>query len=59
MTTIGQIEKKTQQRVVTLFRDTLGYGYRGDWSERPGNRNIEPEVLRSFLRDQQGYDENH
>jgi type I restriction enzyme R subunit len=30
MTTVGQIEKKTQQRIVTLFRDQLGYDYLGD-----------------------------
>jgi type I restriction enzyme, R subunit len=27
---VGQIEKKTQQRVVKLFRDILGYDYLGD-----------------------------
>ena len=57
MSTIGQIEKKTQQRVVKLFRDTLGYDYLGDWTDRAGNRNIEDEWLRKFLRDKQGYDE--
>lgn len=25
MSTIGQIEKKTQNRVIALFRDELGY----------------------------------
>lgn len=30
MTTVGQIEKKTQARVVALFRDTLGYTDFGD-----------------------------
>ena len=29
--TVGQIERKTQQRVVKLFRDTLGYHYLGNW----------------------------
>jgi type I restriction enzyme, R subunit len=33
--TVGQIEKKTQQRIVRLFHDTLGYSYLGDWHERP------------------------
>jgi hypothetical protein len=28
--TVGQIERKTQQRVVKLFRDTLGYDYLGN-----------------------------
>jgi type I restriction enzyme, R subunit len=57
MTTIGQIEKQTQRRVVKLFREKLKYDYLGDWTDRPGNRNIEEVLLRKFLRDQQGYDE--
>src|SRR4051812_9156546 len=57
MSTIGQIEKKTQQRVVKLFREKLGYDYLGDRTDREGNRNIEPELVRAFLRDKQGYDE--
>jgi type I restriction enzyme R subunit len=50
MSTIGQKERKTQQRVVKLFRDTLGYRYLGNWEEREGNRNIEPEVLQAWLK---------
>ena len=34
MTTVGQIEKRTQARVVRLLRDKLGYEYLGDWLER-------------------------
>ena len=49
MSTVGQIEKKTQARVVKLFRDTLGYDYLGNWNDREGNRNIEPDLLRAFL----------
>ena len=41
MSTVGQKERKTQQRVVKLFRETLGYDYLGNWDEREGNRNIE------------------
>ena len=55
MATVGQIEKKTQQRVVKLFRETLGYDYLGNWNDRANNRNIELELLRSFLINQ-GYD---
>ena len=35
MSTIGQIEKRTQNRVVALFRDRLGYDYLGNWIDRP------------------------
>lgn len=49
MSTVGQIEKKTQQRVVKLFQQQLGYDYLGDWAERPNNANIEPELLRDWL----------
>ena len=31
---VGQVEKKTQQRVVKLFRDALGYDHLGDWTDR-------------------------
>jgi type I restriction enzyme R subunit len=54
MSTVGQIEKKTQQRAVKLFRETLGYEYLGDWTDREDNRNIEEEYLRRFLN-RQGY----
>jgi type I restriction enzyme R subunit len=57
MNSVGQIEKKTQQRVVNLFRDTLGYDYLGNWADREGNQNIEAELLRAFLTQKQGYDE--
>lgn len=53
---VGQIEKKTQQRVVKLFREKLGYEYLGDWSDRIGNRNVEPEILTNWLK-KRGVDE--
>lgn len=56
MSTVGQKERATQNRVVKLFRDTLKYDYLGNWEEREGNRNIEEEPLRAFLKDTQGYD---
>ncbi len=34
MTTIGQIERATQSRIVKLFREQLGFDYLGDWEER-------------------------
>jgi hypothetical protein len=57
MPTVGQIEKKTQARVVKLFCDQLGYDYLGDWTDRQDNRNVEEPLLRAFLRDTQGYDD--
>lgn len=49
MNTVGQIEKKTQQRVAKLFQQALGYEHLGDWAERPNNANIEAELLRGWL----------
>jgi len=49
MSTIGQIEKRTQARVVALFRDRLGYDYLGNRIDRPDNANIEPDLLRAWL----------
>lgn len=55
MTNVGQIEKKTQNRVVALFRDRLGYDYLGDRSDLD-NRNIEETLLRAWL-EKRGVDE--
>jgi|UniRef100_UPI0037852254 type I restriction enzyme R subunit len=49
MTTIGQIELKTQERVKKLFTGKLGYNFLGDWSDRENNRNVEREELREYL----------
>lgn len=38
MTTIGQIERATQNRIVKLFREQLGYDYLGNWEERSNNQ---------------------
>ncbi len=50
MSEVGQIEKQTQARIVALFRDRLGYRYLGNWIDRAGNANIEPELLRAWLK---------
>src|SRR6266540_2156638 len=57
MSIVGQIEKRTQARVVKLFRETLRYDYLGDWIDREDNRNIETDFLRAFLK-KQGHDES-
>jgi hypothetical protein len=44
MSSVGQREKKTQRRVVKLFRDTLHYRYLGNWEEREDSRSIEPTL---------------
>jgi len=54
MSTVGQMEGMTQDRVVKLFRDKLGYKYLGNWEKRLGNSNIEETYLRPFLK-RQGY----
>ena len=46
MTTVGQIERITQNRVVELFQDQLGYRYLGNWEDRENNSNIEENNLR-------------
>jgi type I restriction enzyme, R subunit len=49
MSDIGKPEWATQNRVIILFRDELGYRYLGDWSDRDGNSNVEEELLRAYL----------
>lgn len=54
MSTVGQKERATQNRVVRLLRDTLKYTYLGNWEERPNNSNVEVDFVRAFLA-RQGY----
>ena len=49
MSKIGQPERATQDRVIALFRDQLGYRYLGDWQEREGNSNVEEGLLTEHL----------
>jgi len=57
MSRIGEIERKTQNRIMRLFQDSLGYDYLGDWQDRAENSNIEEGYLKQFLK-RQGYSEN-
>ena len=50
MTTIGTPERVTQDRVITLFREELGYDYLGDWQDRADNSNIEEDQLTAYLK---------
>jgi len=56
MSNVGQIEKATQQRVVKLFQEKLGYDYLGNKIDGVDNRNINTNLARSFLK-KQGYDD--
>lgn len=47
-------ERRTQNRVVALFRDRLGYEYLGDWSEGRRNRCIERVLVQKNLQ-RRGY----
>ncbi|MBV5338204.1 MAG: HsdR family type I site-specific deoxyribonuclease [Deltaproteobacteria bacterium] len=51
---IGQSERATQNRVIALFRDELGYRYLGDKTDLPNNSNIEEALLTAYLT-QNGY----
>jgi len=56
MSTVGEKERKTQNRVVQLFTKQLDYSYLGNWCDRPDNKNIEEQYLRAnFTR--RGYSE--
>lgn len=46
---VGQPERATQNRVLSLFRAELGYRYLGDWSDRHANSNIEEGLLSAWL----------
>lgn len=56
MTTVGQREIRTQQRVIAFLRDALGYAYLGHWKDREGNSNIDEPQLTDWLR-RQGHDD--
>ncbi len=49
MTDLGQIERKTQSRIVKLFQDYLHYEYLGDWQDREDNQAIEEKYLSAYL----------
>ena len=49
MPNVGQSERSTQDRIVKLFGEELGYRYLGDWSDRDRNSNIEEGILTNWL----------
>jgi type I restriction enzyme R subunit len=57
MSTVGQIERKSQDRVVRLIHDDLCYDYLGNWEYREDNSHVEIALLEQNLRARE-YDEN-
>lgn len=49
MNDVGKPERATQNRVIAVFRNELGYRYLGDWADRDGNSNIEDKLLTDCL----------
>ncbi|NQT45879.1 MAG: HsdR family type I site-specific deoxyribonuclease [Candidatus Omnitrophica bacterium] len=49
MSEVGDIERKTQDRVVKLFKNQLYYDYLGNWGERLDNSNIEESEVKAYL----------
>ena len=51
---INPIERITQNRIIRLFTEHLGYVYYGNWEKREHNSNVELAFLKRFLSNQ-GY----
>jgi type I restriction enzyme, R subunit len=48
----GEPERHTQNRIIKLFKEQLGYTYLGNWEERTNNQNVEESLLEKFLKEQ-------
>ena len=60
MSTVGEREKSTQERVIKFFEDALGYSYLGNWTgSAEDNSNIIPEFLTNWLRNQKRRPQYH
>ena len=46
---IGKPERASQDRVIQLFQNELGYTYLGDWEEELRTQAIEEDILREYL----------
>ncbi|WP_291096711.1 MULTISPECIES: type I restriction endonuclease subunit R [unclassified Empedobacter] len=53
---INPIERITQNRIIQLFQEQLGYTYYGNWEKREHNSNVEQEILKKNLL-KRGYSE--
>lgn len=56
---VGEAERKTQDKVIDLFKDRLGYEYLGKWevteAELARTSPIEEDILSNWLINKQGY----
>ncbi len=52
MNNMGQLERITQNHVVKFFQNRLQYDYLADWQDRKNNKNIEEDLLATWLRKQ-------
>lgn len=55
MSTVGQIERDTQLRIVALFQNPLGYRYLGNFEDSEDNSNVIQDVLIKYLSKKRGY----
>lgn len=49
MSNIGQLERMTQNRVIKLFQERLGYAYLGNWEDEERNSPVEDGVIIEWL----------
>lgn len=54
MSRVGQAERTTQDRVVKLLVDKLGYEYLGNLQDKEDNKNVETKLLKKYLK-RRGY----
>jgi len=58
MNDIGKIERETQNRLIKMFQDELGFRYLGNWEKREDNNNVEKEILIDWLLNKRGLDQH-
>lgn len=58
MNHIGKSERETQNRIIKLFQDDLGYEYLGNWEYEERFQPVEEDILLTYLKDVQGYSES-
>ena len=50
MNTIGKSERTTQNRIIQLFQNEMGYDYLGDWEKDIKNQPVEEDLLFNQLK---------